>query len=134
MENTTELQKPRKTILVVDDDPTILALVSELLVAQYNVLTSITSSSALQQSRDHKGDIDLLLSDFQMRGLAPMDLATEMTIERPKLKVLLMSDFPGGMLILNEGWHFLMKPFIPSQLRTLISGLLSPDKPSRFSK
>jgi hypothetical protein len=35
-------------------------------------------------------------------------------MERPKLKVLLMSDFPGGMLVLNEGWHYLMKPFVPS--------------------
>jgi len=36
--------------------------------------------------------------------------------------------------VLNEGWHFLPKPFIPSQLRTLISGLVFPEKPSKFSK
>jgi hypothetical protein len=29
------------------------------------------------------------------------------------------------MLILNEGWHFLAKPFIPSQLRMLIAGLIA---------
>jgi hypothetical protein len=37
-----------------------------------------------------------------------------MTMERPKLKVLLTSGFPGGMLVLNEGWHFLTKSFINS--------------------
>jgi DNA-binding NtrC family response regulator len=68
----------------------------------------------------------------QMTGI---ELATAMTAERPELKVLLMSGFDGGMLVLNEGWHFLPKPFIPSQLRALISGLASPDKPNaRFSK
>ena len=56
-----------------------------------------------------------------------------MTLDRPKLKVLLMSAFPNGMLVLNEGWHFLPKPFIPSQLRALVTGLTSPDKHSRFA-
>jgi hypothetical protein len=38
------------------------------------------------------------------------------------------------MLVLNEGWHFLAKPFIPSQLRALIVGLVSPDRTSNFSE
>jgi hypothetical protein len=44
--------------------------------------------------------------------MSGVDLATAMTIERPQLKVLLMSGFPEGMLVLNEGWHFLAKPFV----------------------
>ena len=67
-------------------------------------------------------------------GMSGVDLATAMTIERPKLKVLLMSGFPEGMLVLNEGWHFLAKPFINSQLRALVVGLVSPEKESKFSK
>ena len=43
-----------------------------------------------------------------------------------------MSGFTGGMLVLNEGWHFLSKPFIPSQLRALIRGLISPDEYAKF--
>jgi hypothetical protein len=60
-------------------------------------------------------------------------IATEITIQRPKMRVLLMSGYTAGMLVLNEGWHFLPKPFIPSQLRTLIVGLILPDKTSRFA-
>ena len=48
-----------------------------------------------------------------------MDLATQMSRDRPQLKTLLMSGFTDGMLVLNEGWRFLAKPFIASQLRTL---------------
>ena len=69
-----------------------------------------------------------------MTEMNGVDLATQMSRDRPDLKVLLMSGFTDGMLVLNEGWHFLAKPFIPSQLRTLISGLVYPEKPSTFSK
>lgn len=126
--------KDRKTILVVDGDPKVLRFVSEVLVdGNYNVLTAKSGSLALERSRDFENDIDLLLSEFQMTGMNGMDLATQMTRDRPNLKVLLMSGFPDGMLVLNEGWHYLTKPFIPSQLRTLIGGLVFPGKASRFS-
>jgi DNA-binding NtrC family response regulator len=130
-------QTPRKkTILVVDDEPKILSVVSEVLAdAEYNILTAGTGSMGLQRSREFKAEIDLLLSDFQMPGgMSGVDLATAMTIERPQLKVLLMSGFPEGMLVLNEGWHFLAKPFVTSQLRALVVGLVSPDRKSKFAK
>jgi len=125
-----------KTILVVDDDPNILTVVTALLAnSEYNILTAASGSTGLQQSRDYPGEIHLLLSDFQMPGMSGIDLATAMTRERPELKVLLMSAFDGGMLVLNEGWHFLAKPFIASQLRALVVGLVFSDRKSpRFSK
>jgi len=57
-----------------------------------------------------------------------------MTLDRPKLKVLLMSGFPDGMLVLNEGWHFLAKPFVNSQLSALVAGLVCPERRTKFSK
>ena len=124
----------KKTILVVDDEPKILDVVSQLLGdSEYNVLRADTASMALQLSREYAGEIILLLSDFQMPGgMSGVDLATAITLERPQLKVLLMSGFPEGMLVLNEGWHFLPKPFVASQLRALVSGLVFPDQKSRF--
>jgi hypothetical protein len=38
------------------------------------------------------------------------------------------------MLVLNEGWHFLAKPFVASQLRALVAGLVSPEAGSNFSQ
>ncbi len=69
-----------------------------------------------------------------MPGMSGVGLATAMTLDRPHLKVLLMSGFPEGMLVLNEGWHFLAKPSVASQLRALVTGLVSPDKTSKFSR
>jgi CheY-like chemotaxis protein len=120
-----------KTILVVDDDPHIIAVITAVLAdSGYNILTAESGSKALEQSRAFKGDIHLLLSDFQMPGMSGTDLATAMTADRPELKVLLMSGFPGGMLELSEGWHFLAKPFIASRLRALTIALIFPE----FSK
>jgi hypothetical protein len=65
--------------------------------------------------------------------MSGVELATQLTMNRPELKVLLMSAFPEGMLVLNEGWHFMAKPFIASQLLALIVGLVYPGKGSRFS-
>ena len=124
----------QKTILVVDDDADILQFVAELLgEGRYNVLTASSGAEALQQASNYSGEIHLLLADFQMPEMSGIELATQMSVGRPQLKVLMMSGFTGGMLVLNEGWHFLAKPFIASQLRALISGLLFPEKGSRFS-
>jgi DNA-binding NtrC family response regulator len=129
----SEFQHNPKTIFIVDDDPDILKCVSEILAdGNYALQTYQSGAEALQQSRDYKSEIHLLLADFQMPGMSGVQLATEMTFGRPQLKVLLMSGFPEGMLVLNEGWHFLAKPFITSQLRALVAGLADPTKPSRF--
>jgi two-component system cell cycle sensor histidine kinase/response regulator CckA len=117
---------------VVDDDPQVLSFISGFLDRDYDVLRANNGQEALQQSKDFRSEIHLLLTDFKMAGMTGLDLATQITLQRPQIKVLMMSGFTAGMLVLNEGWHFLPKPFIPSQLRALIVGLILPDKPSRF--
>jgi two-component system cell cycle sensor histidine kinase/response regulator CckA len=124
----------QKTVLVVDDEESILKHVSFFLRAgNFNVLTASSGEEALQKSRDYKEAIHLLLTDFQMPGMDGINLAKAMSVDRPQLKVLMMSGFTSGMLVLNEGWHFLPKPFISSQLLALVVGLASPDQKSRFS-
>lgn len=124
MAETSPSQAASITVLVVDDEPQIVSLVSEIL-CRYKVLTAMSGREALELSERFGGEIHLLLSDFQMPGMSGMDLATQITLVRPEIRVLLMSGYAGGMLVLNEGWHFLAKPFIPSQLRSLVDALVS---------
>lgn len=134
MVQTPNPRHDQKTIFVVDDNPAVLKGVAEFLADHdYHVLTWGSGVEALLQSRAYKGEIHLLLSDFQMPAMSGVELATAMTAERPQLKVLLMSGFSEGMLVLNEGWHFLAKPFIASQLSALVTGMVSPDISTRFS-
>jgi two-component system cell cycle response regulator CpdR len=122
------------TVLVVDDDKAVLDLVSGALAkGDYKVLTAKSGSEGLGVSRRFTGEIQVLVSDFQMSAMSGIDLATAMTLDRPKLKVLLMSSFPQGLLVLNEGWHFLSKPFISSQISALVETLARPNKVSRFA-
>ena len=124
MKRDAEQENAAVTILLVDDEPQILRLVSNIL-EDYNILTASTGSEAILRSNQYKNEINLLLSDFEMPGMTGMELAAQITVARPKIKVLLMSGYTGGMLVLNEGWHFLAKPFIPSQLRSLVQAVTS---------
>jgi len=134
MKKTEKYYTDRKTILVVDDETALLDFVKRVLLdGNYNVLSAISGVAALEQAQDYGGEIDLLLSDFQMDGMNGIDLATAISIERPRIQILLMSGFVGGMLVLNEGWHFLPKPFIASQLRLLVAGLVSPERDSKLT-
>ena len=123
---TPRLLPTPKTILLVDDDAGVQATLSRNLKDYYNLLIASNGVEALQRSRDFAGEIHLLLTDFVMAGMNGVELASQITVQRPKIKVLLMSGYANGTLALNEGWHFLAKPFNPSQLRLLIADLLSP--------
>ena len=92
----------------------------------YRVLVAESGEDALQKSREYRGTIHLLLSNVQMPGITGIELGTKLNLERPDLRVMLMSGYASGMLILNDGWHFLHKPFLPTQLLDLISGVLKP--------
>jgi len=60
-----------------------------------------------------------------MTGITGIELSTQINRERAQIRVMLMSGFDGGLLVLNEGWHFLHKPFMPSQLFGLVNAILS---------
>jgi DNA-binding NtrC family response regulator len=53
------------------------------------------------------------------------DLALRLKDLRPEIRVILMSSYPdGGMLLHNYGWHFIQKPFVPVQLVAKINEVL----------
>jgi CheY-like chemotaxis protein len=86
-----KILEPRyeKTILVVDDDAAILEYVSGFLGKNYNVLTAASGQEALQVAKDCTTELDLLLSDFEMARMSGIELATQLTAARPKIKILL---------------------------------------------
>ena len=103
-------------------------LLASSLVRDYNVLSAGSGKEAFQVSRNYKPAIHLLLSNFEMPEMNGIVLARQISLERPQIKVLLMSGITGGTLILNEGWHFLPKPFIASQMNALVAGLINPER------
>lgn len=132
MERTPGFKHVEKTILIVDEDPGNLAKVSGFLNGQYNVLVAKNGPEAVLRSQEYQEEIHLLLTAFSMPEMTGMELASKINLQRPDVKVLLMSPFPDGMLVLNEGWHFMPRPFIESQLRTLVTSLIAPT--SKFAR
>lgn len=124
-------KQARKTILVVDDEEAIRTFVTTVLIqSSYHVMLAESGEDALRQSRAYKDTIHLLLANVQMPGITGMELGAKISLERPEIRVMLMSGFSSGMLVLNEGWQFLHKPFIPSQLRELVAHVLAPTDPA----
>ena len=116
----------RVNILVVDDEEAIRTFLLRFLTSSgYHVIAAETGEAALRLSRELKEPIHLLLSNIQMPGITGIELSAQINRERPEIRVMLMSGFDAGMLILNDGWHFLAKPFVPSQLLGIITTLIA---------
>ncbi len=118
------------TILVVEDDPGVRALVEEVLQsAGYNVLMAQDGTQALRISAEYAGPIQLLLSDVIMPKMGGKEVATRLTEPRPDMPVLFMSGYPKNEMAqngsLNGEVHFLQKPWTPRGLCEKIESLLS---------
>jgi len=105
-----------ETVLVVEDDEQLRRLTHRALDAQgYTVLVADRGATALDISRRHKGDIDLLLTDVIMPDTNGRKLAETIRAARPGLRVLYMSGYPDGAIashgMLEPGVAYLAKPF-----------------------
>ena len=127
MKNSLEPQNDPRTILLATDNAKVLESIGNSLVENhYNVLSAHSGDEALEEQKKYGKEIHLLLSALDMDGVNGLGLAAQVSMKWPDLKVLLMSECRGGTLVLNEGWHFLPKPFVTSQLNALILTLLAP--------
>ena len=115
------------TILVVDDNQEILKFVVEILQrANFRVLSANSGSDALEVAGKTNGKIDLLLSDVDMPRMSGPDLGEALKKTRLDLRVMLMSGgAQGNLVVLNYGWAFIQKPFVPVKLVEMITEVLN---------
>ena len=107
---------PSDVILVVDDEPVVLKIVSAILAnAGFEVLAAASSDAALATARQHPQPIRLMLSDVVMPGLCGPDLAEALEEVHPETEWLFMAGMPDSAQveerILDRGHAFLPKPF-----------------------
>jgi PAS domain S-box-containing protein len=124
-----EKHRGRETILVVDDEESLLELASEVLQdLDYRVFTAMNGEQALQVLAKEP-EIDLLLSDVLMPGgINGYELAERATVSYPQLKVLLASGYTSNSEIHNSQARFsanmLSKPYNLSELAKRVRQLL----------
>ena len=109
-------QRGHETILVVEDEPTILRVAKKVLESRgYTVLTAVAPGEAIRLAERHTGEFHLLMTDVVMPEMNGRDLARQLLGRYPNLKCLFMSGYTADVLaphgVLDEGLHFLQKPF-----------------------
>jgi signal transduction histidine kinase/CheY-like chemotaxis protein len=111
-----------ETILVVEDDPALLAVTARALARLgYHVLSAADGRQALILWDQHEKAIDLLLTDVRMpKGMSGLVLAERLAQAKPALKIIIMSGYSAKMSTQREPsrveFSFLAKPF---ELETL---------------
>jgi PAS domain S-box-containing protein len=114
-----------ETILLVEDEPMILTMTTQMLVGQgYHVLTAASPWEAIRLAKKHAGSIDLLMTDVIMPEMNGRDLAKLLLSISPDINRLFMSGYTANVIephgILDEGVHFIQKPFSMKDLAAAV--------------
>jgi two-component system cell cycle sensor histidine kinase/response regulator CckA len=109
------------TVLVVDDYGDLRELMEEILKnAGYRVLSASNGAAALALAKEHPGEIDVLLTDIVMPSMLGPDLAEQMKLANPNLRVLFMSGYAlpaqAGLGTSGLDTPLLQKPFMGPEL------------------
>ena len=110
-----------ETILVVEDDRTVLAVATRILEgAGYRVLGAPDGGAALLICERHPAPIDLALTDVVMPNMGGRAFADALTRSRPAIKVVFMSGYTDDDIashgVLRPGIAFIAKPLTRSTL------------------
>jgi PAS domain S-box-containing protein len=105
-----------ETILLVEDDLMLLQLTKTVLEEKgYSVLPASTPGEAIRLAKEHAGKIHLLITDVVMPEMNGRELTERLLPLSPNLKCLFMSGYTADVIahrgVLEEGVHFLQKPF-----------------------
>ncbi len=110
-----------ETILVVEDEVAILALIERTLSRlNYSIILAGSPSEALQMVKTTPMKISLLITDVIMPGMNGNQLAEEMRTFLPTIKCLFMSGYTADVIahrgVLDSGLNFIQKPFSSKDL------------------
>jgi two-component system, cell cycle sensor histidine kinase and response regulator CckA len=123
------LPRGTETVLVVEDEDGVRNFILDLLrYAGYSVREAINGQEALEVCRRTAGPIDLVITDVVMPTMSGRELSTALAELRPETKVLFMSGYTDNAIVhhgmLDQGVHFIAKPFTPAALARKIRDIL----------
>jgi DNA-binding NtrC family response regulator len=114
-------------ILVVDDEPMMLRLCTNMLMrAQHDVLSAASGADALHLLQNKPADLALL--DVIMPGMNGIELAARIQKTNPDTKILLMTGFGPREIAQVAGkenpYRIIWKPFKTESLLQMIQNVL----------
>jgi two-component system, cell cycle sensor histidine kinase and response regulator CckA len=119
-----------ETILLVEDEPMILEMATAMLERLgYTVLAASDPAQAIRLAGEHDGAIQLLMTDVVMPEMNGRLLANQLRPLLPGLRCLFMSGYTANVIahhgVLDEGVHFIQKPFTLQALAAKIREALA---------
>ena len=121
-----------ETILLVEDDTSLLALAKRILEGEgYVVLAEDTPEKALQLIQQHKEKIHMLVSDVIMPGMNGRELEVHVRKAQPTIRTLFMSGYTANVIadhgILEENINLMQKPFSRQPFVEKVRAILDAD-------
>ncbi|MHB0878783.1 MAG: hybrid sensor histidine kinase/response regulator, partial [Anaerolineae bacterium] len=124
-----DLPRGPETILIAEDEASVRDLLSRMLTdLGYTVLEASDGSEAMRIASEHRGNIELLLSDLVMPLMGGQKLDGLIRQARPGLRTLFISGYTDSTVLqrglLGPDSAFLQKPFSARALAIAVRRLL----------
>ncbi len=124
-----------ETVLVVEDQKEVLQLTHTALGSYgYVVLEAANGEEAVLVARRHSGPIHVLVTDVVLPGMNGRELAGQLAVSRPEMKVLFVSGYSESVIshrgVLDSGIEYLPKPFTPEGLAAKVREVLGTKAPA----
>ncbi len=115
----------KELILLVDDEPDMLSICKLMLENRgYMVLIAAALSTAIRIADEHKGQIQLLITDVVLPEMNGCDLSNKLQTISPNLKTLFMSGYAADIEnyqgVFDLDVNFIQKPF---SIKTLLGAV-----------
>jgi DNA-binding NtrC family response regulator len=115
-------------VLLVDDEPSSLDLLTKMLVPQYAIVSANEATGALEMLRTNAAAYDVLISDLNMPGMNGLSLIREVRRIAPRLPIIIITGFStesSAIEAVNLGVAgYLVKPFRASEVLAVIARAL----------
>jgi CheY-like chemotaxis protein len=127
------LPRGSETILLVEDEAAVRRTAARMLQRQgYTVLQAGDGVEALRLLEEHRGPLQLLLTDVVMPGMKGRELAERVADLRPEIKVLFASGYTDDVILrhrlLERGGMLMDKPFTVQSLAGKVREVLDSDE------
>jgi two-component system, cell cycle sensor histidine kinase and response regulator CckA len=125
----TSLPGGEETILLVEDEQIVRELAAKILKRlKYNIIPASNGAEALEIAQNYAGIINLLVTDVVMPGMNGRQLAEQLRLIRPQIKVLFTSGYTENAIahhgIIDSNLNFIGKPYNSRDLAYKIRQIL----------
>jgi len=122
-------------VLLVEDDDSVRRMTSQMLeTAGYAVIPALSPQQAISICSRPDPRIDLILTDVVMPVMSGKEMADGIAALRPGIQVVFMSGYTSDIIaqrgVLEQGMHFIQKPFDMGALSRKLASVLAGRPPA----